>query len=137
MSNSRSFWLGRMHPFRHPRLWIAVAWFGIVLCIVLSLVPSPKIGVSVPGNDKLHHALAYFALMIWHGWLLAQQRALKRAALFLLILGVVLEVLQSFLPWRQGNDPMDLLANVSGIALAWLLLLTPVHDLLRAWDRKF
>lgn len=137
MSHSRDFWLGRMHPFRHHRLWIATAWFGVILCIVLSLAPTATIGGSLPGNDKWHHALAYFVLMLWHGWMLAQPRALKRAAMFLMLLGMILEIAQSALPWRSGNDPLDLAANLSGILVAWIVLLTPAHDWLRHWDRRF
>ncbi len=137
MSSSRSFWLGRMHPFRHHRLWIAVAWLGVLACVVLSLMPAQRLGDMVPGTDKLHHSAAYFTLMLWHGWLLAQPRALRRAAGFLFLLGLALEALQAFLPWRSGNDPFDLLANAAGIGLAWMLLLTPLHDALRRWDRRF
>lgn len=136
MSGARGFWLGRLHPFRRQRLWVGIAWFGVLLCIVLSLMPTPGGLGALPGGDKSHHALAYFVLMLWHGWLLAQPRALKRAALFLFLLGLGLEVAQSFLPWRMGNDPFDLLANTAGILAAWVLLLTPVHDFLRHWDRR-
>lgn len=136
MSGPRGFWLGRVHPFRRHRLWIGIAWFGVLLCVVLSLLPTPQAAGALPGTDKTHHAAAYFMLMLWHGWLLAQPRALKRAALFLFLLGLALEVAQSFLPWRSGNDPFDLLANTVGILLAWALLLTPFHDALRRWDRR-
>jgi VanZ family protein len=93
-----------------------IAFFmGLAVVITLSVIPSalfPDIGVS----DKLEHMAAYLALAlvggmafrgIWPFWMLAAA---------LVLLGMSLEFVQTFIPGRTASG-YDMLANVIGIAL--------------------
>ena len=82
---------------------------------------------EVRGVDKFEHVLAYGVLMYWWGMV---QPARKTAwALFLPILGLVLELVQWRLPGRF-MEWRDVIANLAGVLLAWLLLLTGARRLL-------
>ena len=80
----------------------------------LSLIPAeelPKLELW----DKLEHALAYavVAVAAGVGWA-GHRRAKALLGIGLMVLGVVLEFLQSFVPGRL-TDPGDALANLTGI----------------------
>jgi VanZ family protein len=86
---------------------------GALLIIYLSLIPAdelPNLGLW----DKLEHALAYGLVTVIGGigWA-GRGRAWTLLASGLVALGVVLEILQSFVPGRF-TDPGDALANLIG-----------------------
>ena len=75
-------------------------------------------------GDKLVHALAYFLMMIWFAGLYARRHQ-AIAALFVLALGFLMEMVQWWLPYRFF-EPADLVANAVGVAAGlgmslWLL----------------
>jgi VanZ family protein len=98
------------------RLARAAFALGALVIVYLSLVPTeelPKIELW----DKLEHALAYavVAVAAGIGWA-GQRRAKALIGIALMLLGVLLEFLQSFVPGRL-TDPGDALANLTGIVL--------------------
>lgn len=80
------------------------------------LWPRPPASLDVIGWDKANHALAFAALALTGLLALRQPSAASASALLLALLawGGALEVLQSFLPPRQG-DWADLLADGVGL----------------------
>jgi VanZ family protein len=104
-----------MHEIRIGlRLTFTAAAIAVV---VLSLLPRdslPSVGMS----DKYEHLVAY-ALLAANGWLAFPTR---RAALWLMLLlplmGITLELAQTFVPGRSG-DVADALVSALG---AYLLL---------------
>ena len=46
------------------KLWSVIGWLLIATVIYLSLTPHP-IEIDVEQGDKIGHALAYFAMMMW------------------------------------------------------------------------
>lgn len=68
-------------------------------------------------SDKFGHLAAYGVLMAW--WHQIDRNAWRLALLFI-VMGLLLEILQSLSGFRQG-DIFDLAANTCGVLLGWLL----------------
>lgn len=107
-----------MRPLRYGQAWLITGLVLLVLGIVAALSSSTP-GLPVTNGDKILHGLAFFAFMIWFGGIF---QAIY--APFLVIglsgYGLLIEVLQRFTPTRQA-DVFDLVADVAGILLGWLL----------------
>ena len=107
-----------MLPLRYPRLWVIPGLALVLAVAVAELIPGPmlpKIGVS----DKLEHASAYFALMLWFAGIYRRQ-TLPLVALGLFALGFLLDVLQLTTKTRSF-ELYDVLANGCGILAALVL----------------
>ena len=100
---------------------ILILW-GVSICAVvfLSLVPRVELPVDFWNADKLYHCAAY-------GWLallpvigFADRRTALYAALSAILLGMLLEVGQYFVPGRMFSVP-DILANMLGVILGIFL----------------
>jgi len=113
---------------RYRRGWTALGMAMIAFVVVASLVNVPQ-PVPVRGVDKLHHLVAYGAMMFWWGMLQPRRRWAWAAGV--IALGAALEFTQSLTPYRH-MDWRDLAFNVGGVALASVLLRTPAAGLL-AW----
>ena len=102
-------------PLARRKLWLALGW-GLVFAVVyLSLTPKPP-APDITQIDKVGHLLAYAALMGWWGQLDPRH---CRLALAFVLLGLALEIAQSFSDYRQG-DVFDMAANSLGVGLGWL-----------------
>lgn len=102
------------------KFWRVV--FGLALTSVLlaSLAPISGQGL-VPGLDKLAHVVVY-ALLYGLAWLAFPGPALRWSMhLSLLVYGALIEILQAQTGYRM-MEMADLLANVTGAALANLVL---------------
>lgn len=93
--------------------------FGAValLVLVLSLMPTVS-QMSTTGWDKANHLLA-FAVLAWLGCQ-AFPRRTAAALLGLLAYGALIEVLQSFTPYRFA-EWNDVWADGMGLLAGWLL----------------
>lgn len=102
----------------------------LLAVIVLSLVRVEQ-PVQLENADKYEHLLAYGLLMFW--WGMVQPGRRRFWLVFLPLLGVALELLQSLTPWRfmSWNDA---LANLLGVVIGGLLLRTPAARILRVVD---
>jgi VanZ family protein len=108
---SEAFW----RQFDVMRLWRVGGWLGVVVTLVVSLMP-PALHDS-GHSDKLVHLIGYALLMFWWAQLVTRQR--WKLALAVALFGIAIELLQGLTPDRQP-DPLDALANSSGILLGWL-----------------
>lgn len=92
---------------------------GFVLALgavfVLALLPAPDLGKIVSWQDKIEHALLFFALARWG--LAAWPRQTAALAFGLLGYGVAMELAQALTTYRQG-DVWDALADALGVAAA-------------------
>lgn len=108
-----------------------LAGFGTLAAIfVLSLLPGPDVP-NIPGSDKLHHALAYFACMYCWGQAYSLPVQRLRFAIGLIATGVLIEYMQYFTPTRSF-DFLDMVANTSGVITAWLVV-TVQMSIERRW----
>ena len=124
-----------MRDFALPRLWLGIWMLGWLLCIALSLMHPPQLGVDVPDGDKLGHFLAYALLSAWAVWLFQAPRHHRRAALALFALGVAIELGQGEFTLDRTMDGWDALADGIGVLAGWWLgLRTPAF--LQRLERK-
>ncbi len=87
---------------------------------ILSFLPGSAMP-NVPGTDKLHHALAYFALMFcWGQWFIRTLPRLKLAIAFV-VMGALIECVQGMTTYRSF-EWLDMLADAIGVALAWIVV---------------
>ena len=101
---------------RHARQAWAVLLLALVgLVLWQALTPNPR-GPSL-GWDKANHAVAFAVLAFCAMFALRQvPRPAALVAALLTALGVFIEVAQAHVPGRSG-EPMDVLADVAGIAI--------------------
>lgn len=104
---------------RSRRAFQAVFGGCLVLFLILAVLPVPP--EIVPSlSDKAEHLLAFLLLgLLAHlGW--PTLSYLRFWLPLLALYGGLIELIQSFLPYRSA-DPWDLFADLVGLALAWLL----------------
>ena len=100
---------------------ILILW-GVSICAVvfLSLVPRVELPVDFWNADKLYHCAAYGWLALLPVMGFADRRTALYAALSAILLGMLLEVGQYFVPGRMFSVP-DILANMLGVILGIFL----------------
>jgi VanZ family protein len=124
----------------HPELKLSFLWLGlgcvmVALVVYLSLTSSPvDTGLSFPYQDKVFHAFAYFALMAWFAQIYHGRFQRNLIAVMLVIMGVMLEYLQSFDP-NRFYEYADMLANSTGVVLGLLVTLTGVKNCLIRFEK--
>lgn len=120
---------GMLKPLRFPRLWLGLWWLAIVSTIVVCLIPPPPLALP-PNSDKVEHFLAYFLLASAAVQIYRTRTALLWAGAGLVLLGVGIEFLQGALTTNRMADPMDALANTTGVIAGMAVVFTPLRDLL-------
>jgi len=121
--------------------WLAPLYTAVI--VIASLIKNHAPSIAISNIDKIYHALAYFIMtLVWYFYFytryLNKQRLnsigafsiLKNgsrtiaigAAVFSLLLGVLVEFGQKYLSVNRTMDVMDVLANFAGIILAVLIL---------------
>ena len=121
---------GAAKAFVRPQRWLGAWWTMIALVIIGSLLPALLLPDLPAGSDKVEHLLGYAILSATAVQVFATRVALLRAALFLVALGVGIEVAQDLLTTTREMDAMDALANTCGVVLGMLTALTPMRDAL-------
>ena len=113
--------MNALRGFQRPRLWLGLWCFGWLLCVLLSLIHPPNLGVDVPDGDKIGHFLAYGLLAAWAVWLFPSRRAQIAAAVSLVALGLAMELAQGALTTDRMMDWRDAVADAMGVAVGlWL-----------------
>ncbi|MBN4046913.1 VanZ family protein [bacterium AH-315-P13] len=111
----------------HKRVLLILTICYTLVIAVLSLVnikSLPKLGSSF--DDKIFHALAYGTLvLLWYFTLnhLKITKPIFLSALFSIIYGIILEVLQGQLTIMRSLDILDVLANCIGVTIAFLFII--------------
>lgn len=85
----------------------------------LSLTPLPVLP-DVPGNDKLHHFIAYAALAFFALLQRKTRNTVLIALLAVIAYGGAIEALQPYV--NRYGEVLDFLANGAGACLGWLLV---------------
>lgn len=106
---------------RYRTLWLGVGYLLVAIIIYLSLTSAPvELDLGFPYQDKFFHVLAYFSLMGWFTQIYHVQMQRVAYAISFILMGVLLEYIQSFDPARY-YETEDMIANTLGIAIAILL----------------
>ena len=91
----------------------------LIAITLLSLLP-PKSSIKLGSQDKVSHFIAYFFLTI--NALLISEKHIK-SILLIILYGIILEYLQSFVPGRFTSYN-DIIANSLGSLSGLLIILT-------------
>jgi VanZ family protein len=100
--------------------------YTIVLAIfsLINVGSLPRLGSNF--DDKIFHALAYGLLvLLWYFTLhsLKKAKPIFIAALFSIIYGIILEVLQGQVTVARNVDILDVLANCIGVVIVSFFLI--------------
>ncbi|RMG78952.1 MAG: VanZ family protein [Chloroflexi bacterium] len=98
------------------RHWIPISAVLLAAITALSLWPLETLP-EVPGGDKLHHAIAYAALMFPAA--LTRPKHLWAIFLFYLAWSGAIELIQPYV--NRYGEWMDLTANLFGISSGFLI----------------
>jgi len=90
--------------------------------------------VNINHIDKVEHFLAYFILMSWFAQLYPEKSTRNRYAIGLILMGIAIEIAQGMGKIRMF-DPLDMLANTTGVLLAWLMIKNKLAKLLFQLER--
>ncbi|MGQ7846856.1 VanZ family protein [Granulosicoccus sp. 3-233] len=121
---------------RYRRLWIAVGVALILMVAIASMITIPAPLKVVMMKDKLMHTLAYAGLMGWFAQIYRHDLTRLLLAVGLVLMGVGIEYLQGMTTTRHF-DVLDMVANTSGVVLAWALAYTWVGTLLARFEGLF
>jgi len=108
-------------PLRYAWAWLLSGLGLMSLVLYLALIPDNRVVAVDFLSDKTAHGLTFLVLMIWFCGIF-RLRSTPAIALFLLLYGVLIEYLQSRLPYRSA-EAGDLLFDLGGVLLGWLLAL--------------
>lgn len=117
-----------MRKLKLEVLWLVIGYAMVAFVIYSSLTTSPV----TPGfklSDKVMHIVGYFGLMGWFIQIYRQKKAQIILAIIFISMGVSLEFLQD-LGGVRYFEFNDMLANTTGVLLAWLLVKTSFPELL-------
>jgi len=110
---------------RFNRIWKTVNFFIFLLVTIIMLAPptwlfSADISKSFFLNDKFLHMCVFLIMTIW---LSGQYTfdSFKKIGFLLFLFGVVIEIIQFVLPYRNA-ELLDLLANLLGIFIAIVIV---------------
>ena len=118
-------------------LWLAIGYAMVMLVFFLSLSSDPvTIDVELPYADKMSHALAYFVLMLWFSQIYHNRFQRNMIAFVFVLMGISIEYFQSFDPNRTAEF-LDIVANVTGLTLGFLLALGPSKNWLLRFERFY
>jgi VanZ family protein len=92
----------------------------MLMMTILFLVPQQFVSSEIfDWWDKAQHALAFGVLMLLG--FLAYPRAFWKLAIALILYGIAVEFIQSWMGWRSG-EVLDAVADGVGIVLSGLLI---------------
>lgn len=103
-------------------LWIA----AIVTVAAVTLLPMPNMSELPQQSDKVAHFACYAILGCLAVLAQKSRRWQVLAVLAMVVMGVAIECIQYFLPWRSF-EAMDMLANTVGVASGVIVSLLWPH----------
>ena len=109
--------------------WIALSWTLVVA--FFCLIPSNGIpSINIPNLDKLAHVFFHFVFTLL--WFLFFKKQVKKrnetkllifSCFFSVLFGLTIEIIQAKFTTTRSGDLLDVLANISGAILAFILVL--------------
>jgi hypothetical protein len=120
---------------RYRLIWIALGLVGLASLSFIHLTSGEHHLLSFHRNaDKLEHVFAFGAVMVWFGQL--YRRGMERCliCICLIMAGVVLEFVQHRLGHFGGVEYGDMAADGVGAFLGWVMLRTPLGDVIARMD---
>ena len=119
----------KIDHLRFRRVWLGLGLLLLALVAVGSIISVPSGARAVMHQDKLVHTLTYACLMAWFAQIYRHDLTRLLLVIGLIGMGIVMEFVQGMVPHRQF-DLLDMIANTSGVVLAWALAYTWVGNVL-------
>ena len=101
------------------KVLVTIGWILVAAVIVLSLININAAMPDVKNGDKIGHFIAYFTLMIWFALLYPKVWVRNLYAIGFIVLGGLMEVLQSMTDYRMG-DIEDFHVNTIGVIVGFV-----------------
>ncbi len=117
-----------MQHLVYKKFWLGSGVFSVLAILAASTVTLPPIFHEIMQQDKLLHTIAYAGLMAWFAQIFRHDLTRFLIVLALAAFGFSMEFVQGMLPTRRF-DYMDMVANLSGIAMSWALAYTWVGNM--------
>jgi VanZ family protein len=112
----------------HKRFWLVVAYLGVWILVITSLVPGTSRPHSSMGGS-LVHLLAYSLVGTASGLAFQRTRLMISAGIALTGLAAVLEILQQFSPGRNPEFESFLTSSVGAwMGLGFSLMIAAMMD---------
>lgn len=91
----------------------------ISLVTIVSLIPLDKLEVKAPlGTDKIVHIIMYFSIATLALWSYSGTiKQTVKVLIFVILYGILIEILQEYEPLRRSGDIYDVIANTIGALL--------------------
>lgn len=120
---------------RYKKIWLLLG-FAMIAFVVYETLTSTPIDTGMKISDKLLHIAGYFGMMGWFVQIIHNNKQRLLLAIGFVCLGIALEVLQG---WGSNRhyEVADMLANATGVMLAWLLALTRFSYILWYIESRF
>lgn len=96
--------------------WLAITLLILIVITTLSLWPLQNLP-RVPGSDKTHHLIAYAILVVPAA--LANTNLSRWLVIVFILWSGLVELVQPHV--NRYGEWSDMIANVSGIAIGWVL----------------
>jgi len=119
---------------RYRWLWLTIGGLFIAVIFVGSISSIPIEIKTFLLQDKLMHVLAYGCLMGWFAQIYRHDLTRLILVVGFIAMGILIEFLQAMTPTRQF-EVLDMIANTSGVVLAWALAYTWVGGLLAKFEK--
>ena len=103
--------------------------FTMITFVVYQTLTSSPLGTGMRISDKLLHITGYFGMMGWFVQIFNDRKQKILLAAGFVGMGIMLEFIQGWGGIRQ-YEVADMLANTTGVALAWALAYTRCSDIL-------
>jgi len=116
------------------RLWLAIGFSLIAIIYIASVSSIPVEIKQFVLQDKLMHVLAYGSLMGWFAQIYRHDLTRLLLAIVFVAMGIAIEFIQSTTATRQF-ELLDMIANTSGVLLAWALAYTWFGSVLNRFEK--
>jgi VanZ family protein len=98
------------------RVWWALGGVLVAAAIAVCLVPGEEVPTAFELNDKLSHLVGHGGLALYFTGLVPR-RSWWKIFVFLLLMGVSIEIAQYYMHQGREADPRDVVANSIGALL--------------------
>lgn len=120
---------------RYAPIWLTLGCALVLTVVMLSVIDVPQPVHEIMLNDKLAHLCVYAGLMGWFAQLFRNDLMRLVLVFGFVVLGIGVEFLQSLTSTRQF-EVLDMIANASGVLLAWALSYTWVGEVMPYVERR-
>ena len=110
--------LARLQSLLAMRWLVFLAWSALIACAVIGSVFSVLSPPEVYEADKLVHFSVYMLLAAFLPFLSSRRSYQLIGFVCLVAMGGGIEIIQSFLPAREGSV-FDFAADIAGLSLGW------------------